>query len=138
MPLTIQTTVLAIALSGANLLIEQNAIGRPSGIPTINVTAKIISDIINPLNKNAVISKNDIKNSLYANFADKGFSPCQLCINFYLIYISNYFWSAKSLIAVVATPYLSASAAMVPSAPSVSSSALTFAVSSLPFLNPIA
>ena len=58
------------------MLIEQNAMGSPSGMPTIKVTANIIKEIKNPLNKNAVISKNDIKNfSFIHKSADGGFAP---------------------------------------------------------------
>lgn len=61
MPRTIQTKVLAKNFNGLNLLIEQNAIGKPNGMPISNVTAKIIKDIIKPFAKNEVISKKDIK-----------------------------------------------------------------------------
>ena len=59
-PLTIQTKIRDILLTTLNLLIEQKAIGKPSGAPQSSVTAKIKSDILKPSNKKAVTSKNDI------------------------------------------------------------------------------
>ena len=59
-PRIIQTNTFDKALIGLKRLIEQNAIGNPNGIPQIRVTAKIISENINPLAKNKVISKKDI------------------------------------------------------------------------------
>lgn len=61
MPLTIHTITLEAILKGANLLIEQKAIGKPNGTPKSRVTAKMISDITNPLARKAVISKKVIK-----------------------------------------------------------------------------
>ena len=60
MPLTIQTMILETALSGLKRLIEQKAIGKPSGAPQSNVTAKINKDILKPSNKNDVTSRNVI------------------------------------------------------------------------------
>jgi hypothetical protein len=47
-------------LTTLNLLIEQKAIGKPSGAPQSSVTAKISKDILKPSNKNRTISMNDI------------------------------------------------------------------------------
>ena len=80
-PRMIHTKTLDMAFNGFNLLMEQKAIGRPSGAPQSSVTAKIINDILKPSKRFAVTSKNVIA----------------------------YFWSEKSVIAVVATPYFSAS-----------------------------
>ena len=60
MPRTIQTKTLDIAFIGLKRLIEQKAIGKPSGAPQSSVTAKINSDILKPSSKKAKISKNDI------------------------------------------------------------------------------
>ena len=60
MPLTIQTNILDINFIGLNLLIEQNAIGKPSGAPQSSVTAKISNEILKPSNKKDVTSKKDI------------------------------------------------------------------------------
>jgi hypothetical protein len=59
-PLTIQTKIRDILLTTLNLLIEQKAIGKPSGAPQSSVTAKISKDILKPSNKNKTISMNDI------------------------------------------------------------------------------
>ena len=115
MPRTIQTKTLDIAFIGLKRLIEQKAIGKPSGAPQSRVTAKISKDILKPSSKNEVTSKKDILN----------------------LQNKNYFWSAKSLIAVFSTPYFFANVSIVPSAPNFSSSALTLAVRSLPFSKPI-
>ena len=130
-PRTIQTKTFEMFLMSLNLLIEQKAIGSPSGIPHINVTAKINNDILKPSSKNIVTSKNDIL-STPKNVA--GFKTCHK--NHYVF--TNYFWSEKSLIAVFSTSYFFANSSIVPSAASFSSSAFTFAVNSLPFLKPIA
>ena len=60
MPLTIQTKTLEIALIGLKRLIEQKAIGKPSGAPQSSVTAKISNDILKPSSKKYVTSKNDM------------------------------------------------------------------------------
>ena len=49
-----------MALIGLKRLMEQKAIGKPSGAPQSSVTAKISNDILKPSNKKAKISKNDI------------------------------------------------------------------------------
>ncbi len=61
MPLTIQTTTFVIDLTILNRLIEQKAIGKPSGAPQSSVTAKIVKDILKPSNKNVVTSIKDIR-----------------------------------------------------------------------------
>ena len=60
MPLTIQTTTFVIDLTILNRLIEQKAIGKPSGAPQSSVTAKISKDITKPSHKKDVTSKKDI------------------------------------------------------------------------------
>ena len=100
-PLTIQTITFEIDFTILNRLIEQKAIGKPSGAPQSSVTAKISKDILKPSNKKAVTSKKDILKLQYI--------------------FKNYFWSEKSVIAVFATPYFSARAEIVPSAASASS-----------------
>ena len=92
-------------------LIEQNAIGSPSGIAAARVTAKISSDMRKPRSRKAVISSKDM---LY------------------------FFWSVKSVTTELRTPYFSPSDASVPSAARFSNCSLTAEVSSLPFANPTA
>ena len=59
-PRTIQTTTFDTAFTALNRLMEQKAIGKPSGAPQSSVTAKISRDIKKPSKRNAVTSKNDI------------------------------------------------------------------------------
>ena len=106
----IHTKTFEMAFTGFSLLMEQKAIGRPSGAPQSSVTAKISSEIRKPSQRFAVTSQSVIA----------------------------YFWSEKSVIAVLLTPYFAAIAAIVPSAASFSSCSFTLAVRSLPFLKPIA
>ena len=129
MPLTIQTKTFEMLLTTLKRLIEQKAIGKPSGAPQSSVTAKIIRDILKPSRRNKVTSKKDIltPQKMWQVL------PCHI-----VDYFKNYFWSEKSLIAVFSTPYFLANFSIVPSAPNFSSSAFTLAVRSLPFLKPIA
>lgn len=69
MPLTIQTITLAIELTALKRLMEQKAIGKPSGAPQSSVTAKISRDIKKPSNRKDVTSKNDmIQSPSYVNY----------------------------------------------------------------------
>ena len=56
----IQTNTLETAFKGLKRLIEQKAIGKPSGAPQSSVTAKMNTDILKPSSKKAVTSKNVI------------------------------------------------------------------------------
>lgn len=60
MPLTIQTKTFEMLFTTLKRLIEQKAIGKPSGAPQSSVTAKIRSDILKPSSRNSVTSENDI------------------------------------------------------------------------------
>lgn len=97
-PRTIQTITFEMAFTILKRLIEQNAIGRPSGAPHSSVTAKISRDIRKPSNRNAVTSKNDIV--LSPNGTQVGQSPTQRAP----LRIIFYFWSEKSVMAVLETP----------------------------------
>ena len=87
-PRSTHTIVLDTILSGANLLIEQNAISNPKGIANIRVEMNIITDDENP-------SSN--RNDTFAN--------CSINYPFYL-----------RASALIPTLYFSARAVMVPSA----------------------
>jgi hypothetical protein len=59
-PRTIHTITLETLLTALKRLIEQNAIGKPKGIPKTRVTPKISRDILNPSRRNRVTSEKDI------------------------------------------------------------------------------
>ena len=98
--------------------------GRPSGTPHKSVTAKISKEMRNPSQRNKVTSQKDITDSPIESNCDNAtqgqqiLPPCAICIRYY-------FWEEKSVMAVLATPYFSARAAIVPSSASFTSWALT-------------
>ena len=49
-----------MVLTTLNLLMEQKAIGKPSGAPQSSVTAKISREIQKPSRRNKVTSQNDM------------------------------------------------------------------------------